>query len=154
MAAIVLQFSTEAGWQSWAIRVFERGWCSHVDTVMPDGWLLGARSGKDGAPRPGVQLRPPGYAPFTRLERVELVTTEAIAGAYYAFVQAQLGKPYDMTAIAAFAFDRDWRAPDSWFCSEVSTAGLEQSGFVPRLATPANRVTPGLEYFLCSAFRR
>jgi hypothetical protein len=53
MGAITLQFVTSRDPESWAIRTFQRGWCSHVDSVMDDGRLLGARS--DG----GVLIRPP-----------------------------------------------------------------------------------------------
>ena len=60
MGAITLQFVTSRDPESWAIRTFQRGWCSHVDSVMDDGRLLGARS--DG----GVQIRPPNYEKFAR----------------------------------------------------------------------------------------
>jgi hypothetical protein len=39
---IRLQFSTQASLVSRAIAFETHGWCSHVDTVMPDGRLLGA----------------------------------------------------------------------------------------------------------------
>lgn len=146
MSAITLQFATEASLGSWAIRVYSRGRASHVDTVMPDGRLLGARY------RGGVAIREPDYARFSWSKRIELPATDSVASAYAAFLEAQLGKPYDLDAIAAFTLDRDWRRPDTWFCSEIVCAGLEASGFVPKLATPANRVTPEMLLFLCSAF--
>jgi hypothetical protein len=69
MGAITLQFVTSRDPESWAIRTFQRGWCSHVDSVMDDGRLLGARS--DG----GVQIRPPNYEKFSRVERVVISAT-------------------------------------------------------------------------------
>ena len=63
MGAITLQFETTSDPGSWAIRTFQRGWCSHVDTVMDDGRLLGARLDH------GVQIRPPNYEKFSRVER-------------------------------------------------------------------------------------
>src|SRR5579863_5477355 len=114
---------------------------SHVDAVVPpfdaEAPLLGARL--DG----GVKQRPWDYEAFPRACRVELPCSESMAGAFYAFLRGELGKPYDKTAIAAFAAGRDWREPDSWFCSELQAAALEASGFFPwPLATPANKVTP------------
>jgi hypothetical protein len=61
---IALQFSTEADPVSALIRAFSHGPFSHVDAVLPDGRLLGARA--DG----GVQARATGYAPFSRVLRI------------------------------------------------------------------------------------
>lgn len=36
------------------------------------------------------------------------------------WLQAQVGKPYDWTALAGIFFRRDWSEDDSWFCSELS----------------------------------
>jgi hypothetical protein len=147
VSAIALQFTTEADPVSALIRAFSHGAFSHVDAVLPDGNLLGARA--DG----GVQARPPGYAPFTRLLRVALSATDDQAAAFHHFLDAQRGRPYDLRAIAAFAADRDWRRPDSWFCSELQCAALEAAGWLRhRLATPANRITPADLLLLCSAF--
>jgi hypothetical protein len=63
MGAITLQFVTCSDPGSWAIRTFQRGWCSHVDSVMDDGRLLGARPDAGVA---GVQIRPPNYQKFVR----------------------------------------------------------------------------------------
>lgn len=147
-ASIVLQFSTENAVGSWAIREFEHGWASHVDTVLPDNRLLGARH------LGGVQIREADYARFSRVQRLELPTTEAIAAVYSAFLTSQLGKPYDLTAVVSFAVGRTWRELDSWFCSELVAAGLEASGLVPSLDAPASRVTPEMLLFLCSALTR
>jgi hypothetical protein len=43
MGAITLQFVTCTDPRSWSIRTSQRGWCSHVDSVMDDGGLLGVR---------------------------------------------------------------------------------------------------------------
>jgi hypothetical protein len=143
---IALQFSTEADPISALIRAFGHGPFSHVDAVLPDG-LLGARA--DG----GVQIRPVGYAPFSRVLRVELPATPEQAAAASVFLRAPVGKPYDDLAIAAFAADRNWRDDAAWFCSELQSAMLESIGWFPHtLATPANRLTPDDLLLLCSAF--
>jgi hypothetical protein len=40
----------------------------------------------------------------------------------------QRGKKYDWTAITGFAFNRDWREEDRWFCSELVCASFEKVG--------------------------
>lgn len=146
MTDIVLQFCAARGLESRAIEWFGHGWCSHVDSVLEDGSLLGARM--DG----GVAIRQPGYATFSRTERVILPTTPEIAAAYHAFLMAQIGKRYDVDGIVAFVVGRDWRDPTRWFCSELVAAGLETSGYFPYpLATPANRLTPPDLLLACSA---
>lgn len=134
---ITLQFIDDPDPASLAIKLFERGWAAHVDAVMPDGTLLGARfSG-------GVAIRPPNYITATKVERVSLNTTQQEEDDFYAFLKTQLGKPYDVKAIAAFAVERDWREPDSWFCSELQARALEVCGFFPRpLANAVNEITP------------
>jgi hypothetical protein len=64
MGAITLQFVTSRDLESWAIRTFRRGWCSHVDSVMDDGRLVRARRDD------GVQICPPNYEKWSRVERV------------------------------------------------------------------------------------
>lgn len=142
---IVLQFVATDGLSSDLIKWFGHGWCCHVDTVMEDGQLLGAR--QEG----GVQIRPPDYETFRRRLLVTLPTSDQIAASYYDFVRWQIGKPYDMEAIAAFAAGRNWRDHRSWFCSELVAAALEYSGYLPfNLATPENKITPPDLLLVCS----
>ena len=57
------------------------------------------------------------------------------------FLELQLGKPYDWTAILGLLTRRDWQEDDSWFCSElVATAALVAG--VRLIRKPQNRVTP------------
>lgn len=152
MAAISLQFSLQADLSSELITWFGHGApFSHVDSILGDGSLLGARSDVVAGVPAGVQIRPPHYIAWTRVLRVDLPAPDVVVGAYYDFVRAQIGKPYDMEAILAFAAGRDWRRPDAWICSEVSTRALEVSRYFPfMLATPANKITPADEVLLCS----
>ena len=138
-----LQFVQADDIASKAIEIFERGWPSHVDAVMADGRLLGARSDVVGCAPAGVQIRTPDYAVWTRKLVVEFQTASSEETKWLNFLMAQIGKPYDSTAIAAFAVERDWRAPDSWFCSELQAAALEACGFFPKpLANSVNEITP------------
>jgi uncharacterized protein YycO len=140
---VLLQFVQGPGPGSKAIEIFERGWCSHVDVVLGDGSLLGARSDVIGGRPPGVQIRHAGYEVWSKTARVALRATDAQETAWLSFLYNQIGKPYDETAIVAFAVERDWRQPDSWFCSELVAAGLEASGWLPqKLAFGVNEITP------------
>lgn len=133
---IKLQF-VDGGYDpaSEAIKIFERGWCSHVDVVRPDG-LLGARLD-------GVKLRQPGYDSVVRVENITLAATAQQLADFNSFLDAQIGKPYDKTAIAAFPFQRNWQETDSWFCSELVAAALEASGWWPKpLSESTNHITP------------
>jgi hypothetical protein len=126
-----------------AIKIFERGWCSHVDAIMPDGSLLGARSDVVGGQPPGVQVRPANYEVWDRLQIVSLQSSRFNESAFLDFLRAQIGKPYDHLAILAFSAHRDWHNADSWFCSELQAAALEVCGWFPRkLAEASNEITP------------
>lgn len=151
---MILQFVQGQGLASRAIEVFERGWPSHVDNVLPDGGLLGARDDDCGGQPPGVRIRPADYESWARVERIELAATAQQEVDWLNFLTAQIGKPYDETAIVAFALARDWRQNDSWFCSELAAAALESCGWFPQsLADAANEVTPRDLLLLVSPWR-
>lgn len=141
---IVLQFVTEADIVSGVVRWFSHATVSHVDLALDDGGLFGAHFVG------GVKRRPPDYAPWSRIVRVELMTPKAES--VTAAALSQDGKPYDWRTILAFAFDRDWRERDSWICSELIAWALEQGGFFARpLILPTSRITPGDLLFLTAA---
>lgn len=137
---IKIRFVTTDSAVSIGIRYFEYGfWASHVEAKMPDGTLLGAHASG------GVLARPADYdkGVFTRELYVQLPVDQEVADKFHAFMRAEIGKPYDRLAIAAFLARRDWKSKDSWFCSELIAAALCASGFFPdHLATDLNHVTP------------
>lgn len=150
--AITLQFVGGADIGARAIEWFSQGQVSHVDAVLADGTLLGARSDRIGNIAAGVQIRPANYEPFVRVVRVVLPCPMDMANAFYSSLIPEIGKPYDSEAIAAFVFGRDWRDPLAWFCSELQGAKLETCGYFPApLATPANKLTPPGLLLACSA---
>lgn len=90
-----------------------------------------------------MQKRPPFYGAWTRRLVIQLETTPQQETDWLNFLEAQIGKPYDMTAILAFPLQRDWREPDSWFCSELAASSLEACGWFKKpLANPSNEITP------------
>ena len=157
--SVTLQF---CGFGSLAARVIERftdplGETGHVDIVMPDGSLLGAQNESNLGGKPsGVQIRPASYVADSggnNIVRVTIPTNPDTEQKIYDFAISQIGKPYDLTAIAAFVAGRDWRNPDSWFCSELAASSLEQGGVFPfPLFAPANKITPAGLLLTVSAF--
>jgi uncharacterized protein YycO len=140
--SVQLQFVCENAFLSDVIAWFSQGHFSHVDAILPDGNLLGARSDRVGGQPPGVRIRPPGYVDFSHRVVMTVPATAAQETAFYNFLHQQVGKPYDMAAIWAFAFDRNWREPDSWICSELQSAAGEAAGIFRPLYLAANKITP------------
>ena len=61
---------------------------------------------------------------------------------FFNFLRAQIGKPYDTDAVLGLGIGRNWREPDSWFCSELQAAALEASGYLPKLSAADNHISP------------
>jgi hypothetical protein len=139
---ITIRFVTGNDFISSWIRLFEYGfWATHVETLMPDGTLLGAHA------RDGVQARPRDYdkGRFLKEEFVHIPATPEQTEGFHTFLGAQIGKPYDFKAIFGIVLQRDWRNDKAWMCSELVTAGFCQDKvglFPPHLATKFSRVTP------------
>ncbi len=112
-------------------------WASHADAVLPDGRKIGAEFD-------GVQARAADYdkGQITKELVLELKVPTQTARRFYAFLESQIGKPYDFGAIGAFVANRDWPTPDSWFCSELIAAALLECGYLRPLAASANKITP------------
>lgn len=106
--------------------------------VIPAGWTIGAHAAG------GVKPRPGNYAVFTNEERYRIPVTPEQKTAILAYAAQQIGKPYDFADIAGILLHRDWRAEDTWICSELLAASFEKGG-KPLLHAPAgkvNRITP------------
>lgn len=152
MSEIRLQYSTASSFGAWAIRYWSAGLWSHVDTVLSDGRLLGARSDVLKGVPAGVQIRPSNYEDFTGTAVVSLPCSPEALKAYSDFETLQLGKPYDEIGIGGFIIPSlvkrqdDWRDPSAWFCSELKQAALEASGLMPKIDFPDNKVTPVASY--------
>lgn len=150
--AVRLQFVQGRALSSSAISWFSSGHFSHVDIVLPDGRLLGARSDNaDGIK--GVAIRRADYEVWNKRVVFTLNVSQSQAALAYSFATAQIGKPYDHTAILAFMVDRDWRSPDSWFCSELVMATLENAGILGPLYLAANKITPVAAALTVSALK-
>jgi hypothetical protein len=142
MPELLLQFVAERGLGSQVIGWFSAGHFSHVDAVLPDDTLFGARSDRVGGQPPGVWARPQGYRQFSHRALAMVPASDEQSALWLAFLAAQTGKPYDWRAIWGFVLNRDWREEDSWICSELQARALEIAGLVPRLYLAANKITP------------
>lgn len=145
MASFRFQFVRADDLASEAIAWYSDGEFSHVDMVLDDGTLLGARING------GVLIRPQGYTVWQKQVIIEVPCTPLQKAVALEFANAQVGKPYDRTAIFAFVAARDWREPDAWFCSELGAATGEHGGFWPQLTSSVNRITPVGLALVCSA---
>lgn len=136
---ITLRFVSHPGLFNWACTIAQYGfWGTHVEAVMPDGTYLGAISD-------GVKARDPGYdkGTFKQEVFVDVRATADQEEIFYAFVESQIGKPYDLWAILAYFWpSRDWQSFDAWYCSELLGTGLAECGILPKeMAVKFSRVT-------------
>lgn len=58
------------------------------------------------------------------------------------FLDTQVGKAYDSTAIIAFVCSRDWEDTNEWFCSELVAMALKVGNF-PNIPKDVNLIDPG-----------
>ena len=126
----------------------------HVDIVVPEG-LLGAQHEALGGQPSGVWVRPADYLQTCGGINPVRVTIDCTQGQYdsaIGFAREQIGKPYDLTALAEnFVLGRDWRNPDAWFCSELSIEAANHGGiFKFPLIAKCNHVSPALGFAVMS----
>src|SRR5262245_16673912 len=108
------------------IRWQTRSHYSHASIVLPDGTHYEAREGK------GV-LRHRSFTLTNSSEKVERFAvglSEIQFAKLAAFLDSQVGKPYDWTMVARFITRRQASRSTAgkWFCSELVFAALEAAG--------------------------
>jgi len=154
MGAITLQFMSDHSLGSTLIKWYDHGEFSHVDSVMPDGSLLGARDDTVYGIKPGVQIRPLSYSQQgQRVKRISLPCSDETERAYYKLLEIHLGRSYNRLAILAFFFGKNWSGKGTWFCSQLVVEVLFQCGFLPhKPSTPAHKIAPDDLLLICSMF--
>jgi len=136
---IRLRFVRGIGRFSDAIILDTGGAYSHVEAVTPDGRYLGAHS--DG----GVQARPSDYdqGQFLAEKLVDLPADDAMTAKFYHYLNAVVGEPYDLAAIAGFALHMDEHDKHKVICSALQALALRGCGwFAAPLAQPAHEISP------------
>jgi len=136
---ITIRFVSHTGLFNWACTIAQYGfWATHVEAVMPDGRYLGAISD-------GVKSRAPNYDKGNVKKEIflEVKATADQKEIFYAFIESQIGKPYDTWAILAYFYpSRDWQSFDAWYCSELLGTALSECGILPKeMAVKFSRVT-------------
>lgn len=130
VAVIVLEFSDRPSLPGGLVKLATGAPVSHVDFVLDDGSLLGA------TPSGGVGVR--DWTPGRRIERYAVEAPADVLD----LALSQVGKPYDLTAALGLFFRRDWRACDSWICSELVAWAFREAGAPLLRAEHLARVTP------------
>jgi uncharacterized protein YycO len=134
MVTIYLSASNTVG--SYLIRFFTWSRWSHVfiadgDDAIEAHWRHGVRR------KPLKSL----LEDVSRYAKVEVSTgaDEAVLEA----VRAQIGKPYDYSAILGFLFRRDWQKETAWECAELVAFGFDRAGKPVFRSEDMSRITPG-----------
>ncbi len=127
---VVLEFSRGASLASAVVGLATWSWCSHVDFVLEDGQLLGAR------PDGGVSLRQ--SRPQLRCERYAVDASCKVLR----LAETQLNRPYDWPGVLGVGLHRDWAETDSWFCSELVAWAFYTAGEPLLRSYELNRITP------------
>ena len=131
------------GWSSRLIEWMSAGVFSHAATEWSENEVLDARSDCIGGVPSGVHVRPLRAEMGADLVvRFSLAATPEQIQTARRFLARQQGKPYDKPAIAGFAFGRNWREDDSWFCSELCAAACEKAGLIKPLYSAYAKITP------------
>lgn len=150
---IRLQFVLGAGLSSRLIAWYGQGYggWSHVDAVLSDGSLLGARSDWIKGIKPGVRIRPPKYETWIRRAVVEIRSTEAQAIAWEEWLRKQEGCPYDQGAIWAFITGKRQHTAGRWICSACQFGALEKMHILHPASIPPSQVTPDTLFMLTTS---
>jgi hypothetical protein len=135
--SIRLRFVTCNDPLSAAIRWAEDFWASHVEAVLPDGYL-GAHA--DG----GVQIRPVGYdrATMIREEFVDLPCDQATADRWEAWLRGKIGTPYDFAAILGIVVRAELGQRGHIICSALQTEAMVVNLPIPDFPLESAEISP------------
>jgi hypothetical protein len=107
---------------AFAIRFFTWSDWSHCGLLLPDGNVIDSRMGNGGVTKYSL-------AEFKKgTYKAELREFPAVPDSVIGAIEAEIGKPYDLSAIIGIPFRRDWQENDKWFCSELLAYGAEKVG--------------------------
>ncbi len=128
---ITLRFVSHPGIFNWACSMLAQNGFrkTHVEYKRKsDGYYIGAMGD-------GVKARPPNYDAgiFTSETFVDVEVTPEQEAIFEAFLESQIGKPYDYLAVLSFFWpSRNWQEYDHWDCAELMGEGLGECGFLPK----------------------
>jgi hypothetical protein len=148
-----LQFVRGTGFGSRLISWWGNGYggYSHVDGILDDNRLAGARSDKVGGQPPGFQIRPPAYEKWAARTVVTIESTDDEQSRWQKFLISQVGEPYDKSDIIGLIIGEPMASAGHWICSAAQTAALNFVGKMPCPPIPPQQVTPNSLLLMCSA---
>lgn len=132
---VKLRFIAENDPGSWLIRYWTFYDYSHVEFVLPEGYL-GARVNG------GVQIRPFDYVKPAKEVFAQVDLPAAKEWAVLSYAKAQVGKPYDLGAIIGLVLKQDWENKNAWFCSELVATAFDIAGCPIINSAQVDRITP------------
>lgn len=124
---------------------------SHVDAVMPNGFLLGARDDEVGGAKRGVHLRPQNYEKWRRCVQVVISCTLQEEKTWHNWLWDQLGKDYDQAAIWGFILGKPLHEEGTWICSACQFKALMKAGKLHNTDIPSSCVSPNSLYLLVTS---
>lgn len=116
-----------------AIHDVENGWV--YDTTL---WAHGWKFWKGGVKRHTLE---DFRRKYPTIDARECPVDARTAPEARKWLEAQLGKGYDLEALVGFLFQRNWSDPSRWFCSEMSET-FRTLFSVAKLRVGMWRVTP------------
>lgn len=122
---------------SWALRAVMWSRYSHSAILDEDTSMVYDSTMLQGGVRKTFVAEWLDHYPDREVREINIID---VAGAR-AWLDAQVGKPYDWTALLGIALHRNWQEPDRWFCSELAETVVSLFG-VPRFRTDLARITP------------
>ncbi|MEY4415322.1 MAG: hypothetical protein RIQ53_2615 [Pseudomonadota bacterium] len=128
------------------IRAADGGPASHCGILLPSGGVLDSTM-----THRGVRVR--SLLDFLADHRLVADIPLALPDPAAAFDWglAQIGTPYDWTALAGIALWRDWQEEDAWYCSELLVRLCIAGGWT--LASRPRRIGVHLALELCHGRR-
>ena len=150
---IQLQFVRGSGISSKLIAWWGNGYggYSHVDGILSDGRLAGARSDKVGGQPPGFQIRPPAYEKWAARTVVSIPSTDQEQSIWQGFLLTQVGEPYDKSDIVGLIIGRPIASAGHWICSAAQCAALNFVQKMPIPPIPTQQITPNSLLLMCAA---
>jgi hypothetical protein len=148
---VKVQFVLGAGLSSRLIAWWGQGYngWSHVDAVLSDGSLAGARSdvirplGGGPAIPAGCQIRPPRYEKWKRRTVMEKKSSPDDDALWDNFFRTRAGHAqYDEGDILGFILGSDHSQDGHWICSAWNLDGAETLDLVPSIEIPVKQVSP------------
>ena len=129
--------TTKNNWLSNLIRWQTLGTVSHVESVLPDGSIIGAYL--DGI----KQIPGDSDLGYTSQIIVDVLAPQESVEKWVRYLKSRKGRKYDFLAILGFVLHMNIRTPGAFICSMDATLGLRESGTFPRpLSEQAHRISP------------